>query len=135
VAFLLPTAITLGWWMLKDRPPSWRAADWSSAGILADPARNPDAAIYLLAARTGGVKGAVSVHSWLVYKKAGATAYERYDKVGWGMPVRHNGYAPDGRWYSNVPRIVHARTGEDAERLIPQLESAIAGYPHRQNGD
>src|SRR5690606_12949060 len=76
VAFLLPTAITLGWWMLKDRPPSWRAADWSSAGILPDPAQNPDAAIYLLAARTGGVKGAVSVHSWLVYKKAGATAYE-----------------------------------------------------------
>jgi hypothetical protein len=135
VAFLLPAVATLGWWTLEERPPSWRAADWSSAGILPDPARNGEAAIYLLAARTGGLKGALSVHSWIVFKKAGATGYDRYEKVGWGMPVRRNGYAPDGRWYSNVPQIIHAVTGEEAERLIPGFEAAIASYPHARNGD
>ena len=56
-----------------------------------------------MAARTGGLKGAFSVHTWIVIKKAGAKAYERYDKVGWGMPIRRNAYPADGRWYSNVP--------------------------------
>lgn len=135
VAFLLPAAATFGWWALKERPPSWRSADWSSAGILAQPGSDAEAAIYLLAARTGGLKGAFSVHSWIVFKKAGATSYERYDKVGWGMPVRHNGYAPDGRWYSNLPRIVHAVNGQEAERLIPRFEAAIASYPYARNGD
>ena len=135
VAFLVPAAVTSAWWALKDRPPSWRSADWTSAGILPDPAVNEEAAIYLLAARTGGLKGAFSVHSWIVFKKAGAANYERYDKVGWGMPVRRNGYAADGRWYSKVPQIIHAARGEEAERLIPRFEAAIASYPHTRNGD
>lgn len=135
LGFVLPAAATLAWWALKERPPSWRSADWSSAGILPHPAQKEAAAIYLLAARTGGLKGALSVHSWIVFKKAGATSYERYDKVGWGMPVRRNGYAPDGRWYSNVPQIIHSVTGEEAERLIPRFEAAIANYPHARNGD
>jgi hypothetical protein len=134
VAFLLPAAATFGWWALKERPPSWRAADWSSAGILPDPVREEEAAIYLLAARTGGLKGAFSVHSWIVFKSAGGS-YERYDKVGWGLPVRRNGYAPDGRWYSNVPQIIHAVRGEAAERLIPRIEAAITSYPYARNGD
>lgn len=135
LVFLLPALATAAWWALKDRPPSWRSADWTSAGILPDPAASEGAAIYLLAARTGGLKGAFSVHSWIVFKKAGSESYERYDKVGWGMPVRRNSYAPDGRWYSNVPQVIHAVTGEEAERLIPRFEAAIASYPHARNGD
>lgn len=135
VVFLLPTALTFGWWMLKERPPSWRAADWTSSGVLPSARADREAVIYLMAARTGGLKGAFSVHSWIVFKKAGAASYERYDKVGWGMPVRRNAYAPDGRWYSNAPEIVHSVHGEAAQRLIPQIEAAIAGYPHAKRGD
>lgn len=134
IVFVLPTAATIAWWELKDRPESWRTADWSASGILKAADSDPEAAIYVLAARTGGLKGALSVHSWIVFKKAGPSAYVRYDKVGWGMPVRRNAYAPDGRWYSNIPKVVHAVRGEEAVRLIPKVEAAIETYPYAMRG-
>lgn len=133
--FLLPAVATAGWWALKDRPVSWRDADWSSSGILPAAGADGEAAVYLMAARTGGIKGAFAVHSWIVLKKPGARHYDRYDKVGWGMPVRHNSRAADGRWYSNEPRILHSASGAEAERLIPRFEAAIAAYPFARHGD
>ena len=133
VLFLLPAGATLAWWAAVERPASWRSADWSSAGILPAAGANREAAIYLMSARTGGLKGALSVHSWIVLKERGGE-YVRYDKVGWGMPVRRNAYAADGRWYSNLPVIVHSATGAEAERLIPEFERAVAGYPYAQRG-
>jgi hypothetical protein len=135
VIFILPVLATLAWWQFKERPASWRAADWSASGVLPAAASNRDAAVYLMAARTGGLKGALSVHSWLVLKRAGASPYDRYDKVGWGSPVRRNAYPADGRWYSNTPWIVHEIHGEEAARLIPEFEAAIAGYPYSHRGD
>jgi hypothetical protein len=88
-----------------------------------------------MAARTGGLKGAFAVHSWIVTKGKGARAYDRYDKVGWGSPIRKNAHAPDGRWYSNEPVIVRAVTGREAERLIPLVEKAIRAYPYSHAGD
>jgi hypothetical protein len=133
--FILPALLTLGWWLLQDRPNSWSSADWSASGVLPVAHDARDAAIYVMAARTGGLKGAFSVHSWIVTKHAGAAPYVRYDKVGWGSPIRRNAYAADGRWYSNEPVIVHAVTGEAAERLIPQVEAAIRAYPYSKQGD
>ncbi|MGB3556556.1 MAG: DUF3750 domain-containing protein, partial [Jannaschia sp.] len=63
-AFLLPVATAAIWWAVQDRPDSWRAADWGPSGLLPAAADVPGAAIHVLAARTGGPKGAVSVHSW-----------------------------------------------------------------------
>lgn len=135
VVFLLPAAATAGWWSLKERPGSWRAADWSSSGVLPPAAdRIEEAAIHVMAARTGGFKGAISVHSWIVVKKPGTQRYERYDKVGWGAPVRRNGYDADAFWYSNRPWVVHSVTGTEAERLIPQVEAAITAYPYADVG-
>ncbi|MEQ9571231.1 MAG: DUF3750 domain-containing protein, partial [Nitratireductor sp.] len=84
--FALPTVVTALWWSLVDRPASWRSADWSSSGLLPAP-ESSDAAIYVLAARTGGFKGAFSAHSWIVLKRPDRQDYDRYDKVGWGLPV------------------------------------------------
>lgn len=135
VVFILPALATAGWWHFQQRPASWRAADWSSAGVLAAAPLPEEAAIHILAARTGGFKGAFAVHSWVVVKKPGASAFERYDKVGWGSPIRRNAYAADGRWYSNPPAIVASVTGDEAARLIPAVEAAIAGYPYSHHGD
>lgn len=135
VVFVLPTAVTVAWWEARDRPPSWRAADWSSSGLLPAAGAESQAAVYILAARTGGLKGAFAVHSWIVTKQAGATAYMRYDKVGWGTPVRTNAYDADGRWYSNPPQIVCEEKGARAETLIPAMEEAIASYPYANRGD
>ncbi|MHB2265946.1 DUF3750 domain-containing protein [Aliihoeflea sp. PC F10.4] len=133
LVFILPALATLGWWTFADRPQTWRIANWSSAGLLPPPSAD-NAAIYVLAARTGGLKGALSVHSWIVLKRPGETSYERYDKVGWGSPIRRNHRDADGYWYSNPPYVVHAVEGEAAERLLPQFDSAIAAYPYSQPG-
>ena len=41
-----------------------------------------------------------------MFKPEGATTWSRYDVVGWGDPVRINGWAPDGRWFGDVPRVL-----------------------------
>lgn len=135
LVFIFPALATAGWWSLKDRPDSWSSADWSATGILLDPAADEEAAAYLMAARTGGLKGAFSVHSWIVMKEPAGREYVRYDTVGWGMPIRRNGYPADARWYSNDPEIIHSVHGEEAARLIPLFEAAIERYPYSGRGD
>ena len=71
----------------------------------------------------------------MVVKEAGARDYTRYDKVGWGSPVRTNGWAPDGRWFGNAPHPVIVIEGAEAERLIPQVQAAVASYPYQTSGD
>jgi len=132
--FVVPTLATAAWWAALDRPHSWREAQWTSSGILPPPGQIDGPAIFVLAARTGGMKGAVSVHSWIVIRKPGADSYERYDKVGWGNAIRVNGWAADGSWYSNPPAIVTARTGADAAAILPRVVEAIASYPHAGYG-
>ena len=129
VCFLAPLLAASAWWAMQDRPASWNAADWGPSGVL-PPARDvPDAAIHVMTARTGGAKGAAAVHSWLVWKAAGAARWSRADVVGWGRALRRDAYAPDARWYSNDPAFAGSVTGEAAARLIPALEAAIAAYP------
>ena len=133
--FILPVAGHAIVWLAKERPSSWRNADWSASGVLPEAKASDPPVVHVMAARTGGYKGIVSVHSWLVIKRPGASQYDRYDVVGWGRPVRHNAYAPDGRWYSNVPQIAHTVRGAAAARAIPKLEAAIGSYRWSKHGD
>lgn len=126
--FIAPVAVNAALYLSRDNPGSWRDADWSSAAILPAPADEPQASIRVMAARTGGYKGILAVHTWIVLKPEGAARYRRYDVVGWGNPVRRDAYPADGRWYSNRPRIIHEVTGDEAARLIPKVEAAIADY-------
>lgn len=140
LGFLLLFALPLGahalvQWHEVDWTRSWSAADWSSTGTLPAANAHPDAMVRVYAARVGRWRGIFAVHSWIVFKEDGARAYERYDKVGWGRPIRHNGYAPDGRWYGNDPEIVFEATGAQAEALIPKLRAAIDSYPYGRAGD
>lgn len=134
VFYLLPVGGALVWWYCKDRPTSYRTANWGASGVLPKP-QTDQAAIYVLAARTGGMKGAVSIHSWLVLKKTGENSYQCYDVVGWGKALRKNAYAADAYWYSNKPYIVHKVEGAEADRLIPKIENAISHYPYGNAGD
>jgi len=134
VVYLVPAALSAGLWYTSDHATSWRTADWSSSGLLPTARADERAAFYILSARTGGLKGAVAEHSWIVAKEKGAARYERWDKVGWGSPIRHNGYDADGRWYSNEPRVVFSAFGERAEGLIPKVREAIDAYPFSMRG-
>ena len=135
VVFLLPLAVHALWWATRDGlAPDWGSADWSSARLLPPPAAKPAALVYVYAARTGRWKGIFAHHSWIVVKEKNAARYTRYDKVGWGRPVRTDGWPPDGRWFSNPPELVVAIEGEAAERLVPRVRAAVAGYPYGEWG-
>ncbi|TRL35768.1 DUF3750 domain-containing protein [Rhizobium straminoryzae] len=133
--YLAPTFAAAGWWALQERPARWSEANWGSSGLLPRPQESKDAAIYVFSAKTGGLKGAVASHAWIVTKAKGAASYQRYDKVGWGSPIRRNHRPADAYWYSNAPELVVSVTGAEAERLIPHVEAAIAAYPYAQPGD
>lgn len=134
VIYLLPTFASAGWWAIQERPGRWSEARWSSAHLLPKPSESEDAAIYIFSAATGGMKGAVASHAWIVTKEKGADSYMRYDKVGWGQPIRRNHRPADAYWYSNTPHLVTSVTGVKAELLIPKVEGAIAAYPYAQPG-
>ena len=115
-------------------PESWRDADWTSAKLLPEPEFEPEASVRILAARTGRWKGIFAVHTWLVVKEKNAKAWVRYDVVGWGKPVRRDGYEADAFWYGNTPYVVTEIKGEAAARMIPEIEGVIAEYPWRVTG-
>jgi hypothetical protein len=58
----------------------------------------------------------------------------RYDVVGWGKPVRRDGYEADAFWYGNTPYTVTEIKGAAAERMILEIEGVIAEYPWRAAG-
>jgi hypothetical protein len=133
--FLLPLAARAAIFAFEDRPHSWRDADWSSIGSLPPAERHPEARVLILSGRTGGWKGVVAVHSWIVIKRENGRDWSRYDVVGWGNPVRINGWAPDGRWYGDRPVVIADLKGAAAEKLIPRIEAAITAYRFHNAGD
>jgi hypothetical protein len=108
---------------------SWRTADWSSSRLLADPTATPEAKVLILAARTGQWKSIFAEHTAIVFKPQGAKNWTRYEVVGWGDPVRRNGYAPDALWYGNTPYVAAEISGPEAESLIPKIMDSILRYP------
>ncbi|MCJ2035307.1 DUF3750 domain-containing protein [Methylobacterium sp. J-068] len=135
VLFFLPLGTHALWWMARGaRAPDWAVADWSSAGLLKAPTADDPALVRVYAARVGRWRGIFAHHSWIVLKPAGAARYTRYDVVGWGLPVRTDGWAADGRWFGNLPETVLALDGDAAGRAIPRIRAAVASYPHRALG-
>src|SRR5688572_8409165 len=126
--FLLPVVARAAAFALSDQPRSYRDADWSSIGSLPPPDEHPQARVLVLSGRTGGWKGVLAVHSWIVIKRENGTRWTRFDVVGWGNPVRVNGWAPDGRWFGSRPTVVVDVRGPEAARLIPKIEAAVKDY-------
>ena len=122
------------YWMGSDAR-SWRTADWSSTGTLPKAKDFTPARLIVYSGTTGAWKGIFSVHSWVVFKRANATTWTRHDVVGWGSPVRTNGWPADGRWYGNMPVAIADVSGAEAEAMIPKVEAAVRDYSYRNAGD
>ena len=133
--FIFPLAVHAALYSGRERPASYRDADWSSVGMLGAASADGDARLLVFTGRTGRWKGIFAVHSWVVLKADNATSWNRYDVVGWGEPVRNNGWAPDGRWFGDVPRVIVDVRGSAAAALIPKVKAAIEGYTYRNLGD
>lgn len=128
--FLVPVATHAVWWSMQINAADWRGADWSSARLLPAAAIEPEATVHVFAARVGRWRGVFAHHSWVVVKEKDASAYTRFDVVGWGTPVRVNHREADGRWFGNLPEPVAEIRGEAAERLIPRIRAAVRSYAY-----
>lgn len=115
-------------------PRSWQTAPRHSAGIAPDPVENArQAIVQVYAASTFGWRGLFAVHPWIIFKRAGETAFTRYDVVGWrGRNVVQRNYAiPDGLWYGARPTLLVDHRGEGVDAMIEAIEQAIESYPYR----
>jgi len=111
---------------------SWATAPRHSAGIAPDPVQHADVAIVqVYVAPTYGWRGYFAVHPWIIYKRRGDTVYTRYDVVGWRAPqvLQRNYAVPDGLWYGSNPVLLVHHQGRDLDRLIDDIEAAVASYP------
>jgi hypothetical protein len=133
--FLMPLIARAALYAAGDAPRSWREADWSSTGTLPAARDYAPARLVVFTGTTGAWKGIFSVHSWVVFKRAGETRWTRYDVVGWGSPVRRNGWPADGRWYGNPPTAIVDVSGAEAEAVIPKVEAAVHDYAYAEMGD
>ena len=134
--YLLPLGITAFLYRVDGATSSWRTADRSSIGALPPPALHPEAVVRIFSAKTVRWRGIFASHSWIVFKPAGAASYSRYDYTAWGeLPIRINGFEPDGRWFGHIPQTVFAADGDAAAALLPKIQIAIAGYAWRNEGD
>ena len=136
LVFLVLVVAPVAWAAASYRPGAhhWSAARWDSAGLAPAAADHPEAIVQVYAARAWGWKGIVAVHSWLAFKRPGATDYERYEVVGWGVStgrpaIRRNMRPIDGYWAGNRPEIIAELRGAPAAAAIPAIEAAIASYP------
>ena len=134
VVFVLPIAARGTLYAIEDHPRSWRDANWSSTGLLPNPADDPAARVLVFAGRAGGWRGIFAVHTWIVVKPENATAYTRYDVMGFGQPVRVNLHAPDAYWFGDRPQLVADVRGARAASAIPKIEAAVKSYPYAGYG-
>jgi hypothetical protein len=133
--FLIPLAVHGALYAAQGHALSYERADWSSTGMLGEASAEPEARLLIFTGRTGRWRGIFSVHSWIVIKPENATSWSRYDVVGWGQPVRNNGWAPDSHWFGNVPRVLLDVRGAEAAALVPKAQAAIAAYQYNHAGD
>jgi hypothetical protein len=133
--FLAPIVARAALYAVGNGPRSYRDADWSSTGALPPANQFEPARLIVFTGTTGGWKGVFAVHSWIVLKPKGARNWTRYDVVGWGNPLRTNGWPADGRWFGNTPVAIADVSGAEAERLIPKVEAAVRVYSYNRAGD
>jgi hypothetical protein len=133
--FIFPLAVHAALHAGKNHPASYREADWSSVGMLPAASAELEARLLVFTGRTGRWKGIFAVHSWVVFKSENAPGWSRYDVLGWGKPVRNNGWAPDGRWFGDTPRVLVDVRGPAAAVVIPKVKAAIEAYSYNDYGD
>src|SRR4051812_27396420 len=133
--FVVPIGVSAAKYLLGDRSVDWQSADRSSAGLLPEAADHPQALVRVFAARTVRWRGIFAVHTWIVVKERDAKRYTRYDYTAWGMPIRVNGFAADGRWFGDMPQVIAAADGAAAAAMIPKIHAAVESYKLRSYGD
>jgi hypothetical protein len=135
--YVLPLAAACCLQLFRGPEVPYYRADRSSIGIAPDPAKTPEAVVEAYTARAYGWRGIFGVHTWIAVKQAGASYWERFEVIGFGVSrgrpaVRVGRGVPDGRWYGNDPIMLSELRGAEAEAVIPRLREAAADYPYQR---
>jgi hypothetical protein len=133
--YLLPLGIAALLHQRSGIGADWWSADRSSIGNLPPAGLHRAAVVRVFAAPTVRWRGIFAVHSWIVLKPEGASAYTRYDYTAWDDPIRVNGFEADGRWFGRSPELIFAADGAAAAEMIPRMQAAIEAYGWRNRGD
>ena len=75
------------------------------------------------------------MHTWIVVKPAAASAYRRYEVIGWGVDrgapaVRVDRAGPDNYWFGSRPELLVDARGDGVDALVTRVEAAVARYPY-----
>ncbi len=120
------------------RAQDWRTASSDPVGWAPDPETYTPAVVQAYCAPAVSWRGAFGDHCWVAGKSEGASAYRRYEVIGFRL--RRNGTSlvetetptPDREWYGSAPKLVQDIRGADAEKVIAALPAAVAAYPNAQ---
>ncbi len=123
--FLIPLLARATLYPFEGGPRSWRDADWSSTRSLPPASAYPQARVLVLSGRTGGWKGVVAVHSWIVLKRANAPDW---------TPLRCRGLGQPGEGQQLAAGRTLVRHGADRRRRRQRRRGRGAHSPHRSGG-
>ncbi len=114
----------------------WRTASRAPQGWAPLPENYEPAVVQAYSAPAVSWRGAVSDHSWIAFKPAGAAYYTRYEVLGWNVRRGRPAIAetqtrtPDQKWYGAAPKLLRDIRGAEAEAVIAAIPAAVASYPY-----
>lgn len=100
------------------------------------PVSENGASIRVYGANVWGFRGYFAIHTWIATRAANENTYTIDQVIGWRLRrtgtalTRHQGI-PDAPWFGNEAILLHEIHGSKAERLIPDVRSAIDTYPFK----
>lgn len=113
----------------------WFEARRDATGLAPDPATTSEAVIQVYAARAVAWRGVFAMHTWIAMKPTGASRFNRYEVMGFGVSegapaVRIDRTGPDNYWFGAMPEIILDRRGPGVDAVIEKIHAAVAAYPY-----
>ncbi len=121
----------------KASENSWDKASRDSANLVPSALKTPEAQVQIYSAKAYSWRGKFSQHTWIATKEKDAASYKIYYVVLWGTYLGSDGVVviqddlPDRLWFDAKPEIIFSKSGEEAQKMIPQIQAAAKSYPYQ----
>lgn len=114
---------------------SYKDASRESIGLATPAAEQTEAIFQIYIARAFSWRGNFATHPWVAWKRPEDSSYTIAQVVGWrtrrGLPalvVQKD--LPDRRWFDSPPQLIDEHKGDEALKIIEQVEELIKTYPY-----
>ena len=97
---------------------------------------NSDGAIVrVYGANVWGVRGYFAMHTWIATRPPGEHEFSIFEVIGWKLRrgksvVNVSRGNPNRSWFGSEPVLLYELTGNEANRLIPDIHRAVRQYPY-----